>query len=206
MPRPEMTLTEEKDLENSKQITEYKLAKEIFSLSRDILLDPRSRRMKEFTQHGSTTVFEHCVAVAKFSLLIASFLEKVLRIKFDRRSLVRGALLHDYFLYDWHDPDPKNRIHGFTHPGTAWRNACRDFEINSLEADIIRRHMFPLTPIPPTHRESIVVCLADKWCAVCETFKIDVSSQVIDRVNTGIARAEEHEHGLALPVPVVEDI
>lgn len=193
-------------MENAKQITEYKLAKEIFSLSRDILTDPRALRMKEFTQHGNTSVFEHCVAVAKYSLLIASFFEKVFRVKFDRKSLVRGALLHDYFLYDWHDPDPKNRIHGFTHPGTAWRNACRDFDINKLEANIIRRHMFPLTPVPPTHRESIIVCLADKWCAICETFKIDVSSYLIDRVNLRIAQAEGLETGLVLPIPVVENI
>ena len=60
-------------------------------------------------QHGDTTVLLHCLAVAYFSLRLA----KLLRLKCDQRSLVRGALLHDYFLYDWHVPDPSHRLHGF---------------------------------------------------------------------------------------------
>ena len=28
---------------------------------------------------------------------------------------------------------------------------------------------FPLVPVPPTCREAWIVCLADKWCALCET-------------------------------------
>ena len=144
--------------------------------------------MKEFTQHGTTSVFEHCVSVAKFSLLFAYAIERRFPgFEIDKTSLVRGALLHDYFLYDWHDPDPSHRLHGFTHPGTALRNAQKDYEINDIEKDIISKHMFPLTIVPPRYRESVIVCLADKWCAFCETFKIDVSAYLIYRVNYHIA-------------------
>ena len=173
-----------------KEITEYKLAKELFTRGRDILLDPKAQQMKNFTQHGTTTVFEHCVSVAKFSLLMAHYLEKKFRIKCDRDSLVRAALLHDYFLYDWHDKTiPGHNIHGFTHPRTACNNADRDFGLNEVEKDIISKHMFPLTFMPPRYRESILVTLADKWCAICETFKVDVSSYIIYRVNHRIALA-----------------
>lgn len=178
----------------NKQITEYKLAKELFTRGSDILLDPKAQQMKNFTQHGKTSVFEHCVSVAKFSLLMAHYLEKTLRIKVDRDSLVRAALLHDYFLYDWHDKTvPGHNIHGFTHPRTACRNADRDFGLNNIEKDIISKHMFPLTIVPPRYRESVLVTLADKWCALCETFKVDVSSYIIYRVN---ARIEMAENGL----------
>ncbi len=178
----------------NKQITEYKLAKELFTRGSDILLDPKAHQMKQFTQHGTTTVFEHCVSVAKFSLLMAHYLEKTLRIKCDRDSLVRAALLHDYFLYDWHDKTvPGHNIHGFTHPRTACINADRDFGLNEVEKDIISKHMFPLTFFPPRYRESVLVTLADKWCALCETFKVDVSSYIIYRVN---ARIEMAENGL----------
>ena len=146
--------------------------------------------MKNFTQHGNTTVFEHCVSVAKFSLLMAQYLEKMFKLKFDKDSLVRAALLHDYFLYDWHDKTvPGHNIHGFTHPRTAMLNADRDFGLNEIEKDIISKHMFPLTIMPPRHRESVLVTLADKWCALCETFKVDVSSYIIYRVNYRIALA-----------------
>lgn len=174
-------------MKKDKKITEYTLAKDLFIRGRDIILDPRAQEMKKFTQHGTTSVFEHCVSVAKFSLLMAYFLERNLHIKVDKTSLVRGALLHDYFLYDWHVADASHRLHGFTHAKAAWRNACRDFNLNEREKDIIVKHMFPLTIVPPKYRESIIVTCADKWCALCETFKIDVSSYLIYRVNLGIA-------------------
>lgn len=173
-----------------KHITEYKLAKELFTRGRDILLDPKAQEMKNFTQHGTTSVFEHCVSVAKFSLLMAYYLERKFKFKVDRDSLVRAALLHDYFLYDWHDKTiPGHNIHGFTHPRTAMLNADRDFGLNEIEKDIISKHMFPLTFMPPRYRESVIVTLADKWCALCETFKVDVSSYIIYRVNYRIALA-----------------
>ena len=92
-------------------------------------------------------------------------------IQVDRRSLVRGALLHDYFLYDWHDPDPSHRWHGFFHPQTALKNAERDFSVGDTERDMIAHHMFPLVPRPPRCRESALLCLADKLCALRETVR-----------------------------------
>ena len=68
-------------------------------------------------------------------------------------------------------------------------NADRDFGLNEIEKDIISKHMFPLTFMPPRYRESVLVTLADKWCAICETFKVDVSSYIIYRVNYRIALA-----------------
>ena len=168
----------------SKEITEYKIAKEIFGLSRDLIMSDEAQQMKNYTQHGSTSVFEHSLSVAKFSLIFAINLETVLGVKVDRKALVRGALLHDYFLYDWHKPSEKRRgLHGFTHPSIACENAIRDFDISPIEQDIIKHHMFPLTFIWPHSWEGWIVCLADKWCALCETFGIDISSYIIYRVN-----------------------
>ena len=116
-------------------------------------------------QHGSTTVFAHCVKVACFSL----FLANKLHISVDVRALLRGALLHDYFLYDWHEKNAGHRFHGFTHPATALKNAQQDFMLTPVEKDIIARHMFPLCPIPPRCREAWLVCVADKYCALLET-------------------------------------
>ncbi len=129
---------------------------------------PTVLSMDEIVQHGDTSCLLHSLAVAYFSL----YLVTVLRIRCDRRSLVRGALLHDYFLYDWHIKNDRDahRLHGFTHPGAALRNAERDFALNEIEADIIAHHMFPLTPRPPKCREALIVSLADKYCAVSEIF------------------------------------
>ena len=138
---------------------------QILDYGEDILRAPNMDIERHIPQHGGVTCFDHSVAVAVLSLRIA----RRLRLRLDRRSMVRGALLHDYFLYDWHVSDPSHRLHGFRHAQRALENAERDFLLNPVEADIIRRHMFPLNLKPPRFQESAVVCCADKVCAAHET-------------------------------------
>ena len=88
----------------------------------------------------------------------------------DIKSLIRGSLLHDYFLYDWHENDKSHRLHGFKHAKTAMLNAERDFGINKIEKNMIYTHMFPLNLRLPRYKESIILCMADKVCAIKETF------------------------------------
>lgn len=143
---------------------------EIFaSLSAPLLSSQKLALMDQFTQHGSTTCLIHSLAVAYYSL----WLVKLLRLRCHTQSLVTGALLHDYFLYDWHHKDKSHAWHGFTHPRRALRNALADFNIDPIEQNIIARHMFPLTLIPPRCREAAVVCLVDKICCVQELLRPD---------------------------------
>ena len=142
---------------------------------RDILFAPGMQQEKGFMQHGKVSVFEHSVGVTLVSLMLA---EKF-NMKVDTRSLVRGSLLHDYFLYDWHDYHPEVGLHGFTHAKIAMENACRDFDLNEIEKDMIARHMFPLNLKPPKYRESRILCIADKMAATCETFRIPYWTEVI---------------------------
>ncbi len=138
----------------------------------DILDKEEFKSLKSFIQHGNVTVYEHCLHVA----LCAVKINKVLGVHCKERSLVRGALLHDYFLYDWHNADaPGNihpKLHGFYHPGIALRNATRDFVLSEREKDIIGKHMWPLTLNPPRCREAWIVCLADKYSSTLETLKL----------------------------------
>ena len=136
----------------------------------DILNSEKFKSTIEYMQHGSIPVHRHCIDVAKQSLLIS----KTLRLKINERELVRGALLHDYFLYDWHD---KNREgfkhgHGFYHANVALKNAKEDYDLSHREQDIIKKHMWPLTVVPPRYKESWVVTLADKYCSTLETLRI----------------------------------
>ncbi len=133
----------------------------------ELKADEKSRfaLTSKFIQHGNTTVMTHVIEVAIMSCRIARFL----RIRVDKRALIRGALLHDYFLYDWHEKRKGHNIHGFTHPYKALKNADKDFNLSDIERNIILRHMFPLTPIPPMCREAWIVCIADKYCSTKET-------------------------------------
>ena len=120
---------------------------------------------KNFIQHGNTSVYTHVISVAKKSIEIA---EKY-NLKVDMDSMIRGALLHDYFLYDWHDGKRERWIHGFTHPMKAYKNAKSEINLNGLERDIIIKHMFPLTILPPRYLESWIVTYSDKYVSAVET-------------------------------------
>ena len=65
-------------------------------------------------------------------------------------------------------PDSAQKWHGFRDARIALQNAARDFDLNKIEIDIIRKHMFPLNLRIPRYRESFIVCLADKICAIRE--------------------------------------
>ena len=130
-----------------------------------IIKNEKLKRMDKYIQHGNTSTLEHCIADSYISYCIA----RKFHIRCDYNSLLRGSLLHDYFLYDWHDKANGHHWHGFTHSGTALHNASEDWKLTPVEREIIKKHMFPLTPIPPTCREAWLVCLADKICAAKET-------------------------------------
>lgn len=126
----------------------------------------RLAESKKNYQHGQTSVYKHSLRAAYES---CAFAERY-HLPVDYESLIRGAVLHDYFLYDWHDTSHKHkRPHGFYHPKAALHNALQDFELNETEKNIILRHMFPLTVIPPKYLEAWIVCIADKKCSFLET-------------------------------------
>lgn len=155
------------------------IQRQIQAEASDILQSKNFNRMKEYIQHGNVTVNSHVLNVTRHSIALS---EK-LHISCSRRELIRGALLHDYFLYDWHIPDYENphRLHGFYHPGVALRNASKEYHLTEREKDIIKRHMWPLTLCPPGCREAWIVTMADKWCSLMETLHMHRGHGVILR-------------------------
>lgn len=129
----------------------------------------RLKSEDKYTQHGNTSCLLHSVAVAYYSYKAA---KKIGGKKAVLSELIRGALLHDYFLYDWHtNPIPENGLHGFSHPYTAWQNASHDFELTEREENIIKSHMFPLTLTKiPRYREAWIVTGVDKILSLYEVF------------------------------------
>ena len=131
---------------------------------KDIVTSKNIDVEKKYIQHAHVSVFEHCFGVACLSVYIS----KKLNLNVNKRALIRGALWHDYFLYDWHVKDENHNLHGFRHAKIALNNAERDFLLNPIEKDIIQRHMFPLNIKLPKYKESIIVCAADKICTLWE--------------------------------------
>lgn len=149
------------------------MERDVIECVRELMSDSNLSLMTEFKQHGNTSCLAHTIGVVYCALAIA----KRLHIDINKRELIRGGILHDYFLYDWHDGNGR-QIHGFTHPYTALKNADKDYELTNRERDIIKKHMFPLTVIPPMCREAWLICIADKICACMETVKKDAYPEI----------------------------
>lgn len=132
------------------------------------------KRMKQYIQHGTTTTYDHCLKVSYYSYCIAKHRRY---LKCSPEACAVGGLLHDFFLYDWHDKDRDGKRefklpHGFTHGVVAERNARKYFDIDDRCSDIIKNHMFPLTIWGlPRYRETWLVLSVDKWLSTAEVFK-----------------------------------
>ena len=139
----------------------------IDTVLRDLQANERVQEMKNYIQHGNVSTYEHCENVARLSYRI----DRRLRLNSDPRVLLRGAMLHDFFLYDWHAEDGgAHRLHGFTHPSVSCANAEAYCDIDEKTKQVIACHMWPLTPGKIPHsREAWIVCLADKCVSLYET-------------------------------------
>ena len=147
--------------------TEDKYLQEIINFyGKEILSSENMIKSQEYYQHGTISVYEHSLKVAMCCLkLVDRF-----NINVDKSTLVRGALLHDYFLYDWHNEDNgEHKWHGFHHARTAYNNATKEYKLNKKEENMILSHMFPLNLVLPKYKESVILTIADKMCALCET-------------------------------------
>ena len=136
------------------------------NIAEDIVNIPNYQQLKQYWQH-KTNLYDHSYHVGYLSFKWA------VRLNLDYVSATRGALLHDYFLYDWRIESQKKRDsffqqHGFEHPKTALKNAKRDYNINGIESDIILHHMFPLTISPPKTMEGWLVNIMDTIVTIYE--------------------------------------
>ncbi len=121
----------------------------------EILENENFLSMRDYLHHGNINCLQHTLQVAARAYYMTR-----IRPGIDVISTVRAALLHDFYLYDWHTDSPG--LHGLKHPTIALANAQKLFTLNEIERDAIKRHMWPLTPFPPRFRESYIVTFADK--------------------------------------------
>ena len=124
------------------------------------------RTTHQYVQHGNTSVLLHSIAVAYYSYYLSWYFH----LNFRERELVRGALLHDYFFTT--GTIPAKGIPFMPSPTLEMLcQRAKGIWASRIEREVIKKHMFPLTPVPPLCREGLMVCLVDKGCSLYETFK-----------------------------------
>lgn len=128
----------------------------------DLLQLKDIQRLAEYSQHLNTSRLQHSVNVAYYSYLVCKVLH------FDYHSAARAGLLHDLYLYDWRVEKQPEGNHAQAHPKVALRTAKKNISLNPVEEDAILKHMWPLTIAFPRYKESMVVSMVDKYCALCE--------------------------------------
>lgn len=126
-----------------------------------LLENEKVQKLDHYVQHNCHSRLSHSLDVAYYSFFIAKLMHC------DSKSAARGGLLHDLYLYDREDEDaPANHLR--KHPRLALENAREVTELNKVEENIIRRHMFLFTLVPPRYKEAYIVTFVDKFCAVRE--------------------------------------
>lgn len=126
---------------------------------------PAIQVLRRIPQHKGGTTYAHSVAVASRAYGLA----RRLRWDIDIPCLVRGAMLHDYYLYDTETMPYSDYRHSLVHPKLALSNAQAHFSLGPRERNIILSHMWPIPGAPlPRCKEAWLICLADKLCAWTE--------------------------------------
>ena len=144
---------------------EFRYKNDYLNCVYDLMADAAVQSMRLLPQHrAGVSCYHHCVLVSYSSWRLCRALG------LDGRAAARGGLLHDLYLYNWRDKASHPGIrHAVQHPEVALKNARARFSVTETEADIIRSHMFPLTPTRVYHcLEALVVSTMDKLCAAAE--------------------------------------
>lgn len=147
----------------------YKLTPEnsdgFFDIVSDIYYSDEVQSLKQYEQHLQIDRLQHITTVAYLSYKICK------KFSLDYESAAKAAVMHDLVYYDWRDGETGgwHKLHGYKHPNYACLNAVELYpKLSKKEDNIIRRHMWPLTPTPPASKEGFVVTFSDKYCAAIE--------------------------------------
>ncbi|KXT75923.1 HDIG domain-containing metalloprotein [Streptococcus sp. DD12] len=139
----------------------YRNDKEYMAIVGHLIRHPRFQKLEGIVQHHNSTRLEHSIHVSYTSYRLAK------KLGWDAKSTARGALLHDFFYYDWRETK-FNKSHAWVHPRIAVKNARKLTALNRREEDIILKHMWGATIAPPRFKEGYIVTLVDKYWAVKE--------------------------------------
>ena len=155
---------------------------EWFLYVEDILLSDEFQKRKLFMHHYNLSVWDHSILVSFNSFLAAKYFNASARV------CAIAGLLHDFYTQAWiyneelakidngkylsefYVKKPLFKMHAFVHGDDAASNALKYFPelVNDRILNSIKRHMFPVTIIPPKYKEGFLITSIDKLNSVRE--------------------------------------
>lgn len=142
--------------------------KEFDSLIDDIVNNKDFNKLNKELHHGITR-YEHSMRVAKYTYVLG----KLFKMK-STEDATRAALLHDFYVDK--DLNEKNGVKKLgIHPNVALSNSLKYYELNEMQQDIIKTHMFPCNCDVPKYKESWLVSGVDKVIGTYEMLRFKVS-------------------------------
>ena len=131
-------------------------------LIQDLLHTPEFLGLDNYDQHLNTSRLQHSLNVAYYAYLISKNMDV------NHKDLVRGALLHDLFLYDWREVNESAQEHLYMHPRVALETARKITDVSDVMEDVIVNHMWPLGKAKPKTKEAWIDQASDKLCTLFE--------------------------------------
>ena len=135
------------------------------NLYQSFLNDEKILRMQDISMHRGSNCYFHCFKVAKKAIK-----KSLNRKDVNLEVVLVGAILHDYYLYDWRIDRSKLKKHAKNHPDIAIDNAIKDFNISDDVKRVIKTHMWPINiKAYPNTKEAKLVSLSDKAVTIGES-------------------------------------
>ena len=160
---------------NIKSRSEYK------DTMTELLTHEKLKSLNNFSQHYKCTRLQHSIDVSYYSFYIAKLL------KLDYISTAKAGLLHDLYYHE--KTDFKENVKMLRHhPKEALKNAMEICDLNDMERDIIKRHMWLITLRQPKYKEGYIVTFVDKYCAAKEIFSSIFSRNFSGKSNNRMNR------------------
>lgn len=136
---------------------------EYLNIVDNILHNKEFNKIGNIEHHGINRL-DHSMKVSYYSYRISRFM------KLDYVDTAKGGLLHDFFLNENKTSKEKFKSY-FKHPKIALETAKSEFKLNEKEQNIIKAHMFPISPAIPKYAESWIVTFVDKGVAIGELIR-----------------------------------
>lgn len=158
---------------------------ELEKFYQQFLHDERILKMKEIPMHRGSNCFLHSFRVARLCIKRAQRHKHV-----NYEVLLVGAILHDYYLYDWRKNRELRKKHGRNHPMIAARKAKEDFGISDEVSKIIETHMWPINfkKFPKTKEARILMNadtdIATREFMTCIKYKANKMPKYLKKIET----------------------